>query len=1134
MTNQMETIEPLIVTKTWVGDHDNAYGTRPGSGRSGYVWETSFVIQRKLESKLYDENVQWEIVMTHQGEKALPLIGHIYGKLHTDSEGKAAVISGLPTCSTDNQPYIYRVRELRPHPENPQYWYSAEEIKPEDILENGESCNDAYVVTYPEDWISIVNTMPETSVSAVKEWYAGDSAPTDLTLEYQKSADKWEAVPSRFGTAAVVTVDGKKDTESEKPFSETDKWTAVWAHLPRRFPGSDLPAGQTQTRYRITEKSPAGSHAADGTRTKMVEQGGTVKFVNVKETSLTVSKVWGTADAAHPDVQIKLYRTTDPNEVGRDDENLAQTAQRTIASPAVSCTFGNLDKYNAEGELYYYYALETEVGPDSPDKAGYRVVYQHTTGHAAESPVTQIVNVGHTDVTAKKIWKDNGNAYGTRPDSLGLTLWRTPAGTEKWEKVDSVTPEPDKTDKNIWIYRYKDLPESDDEGILWQYKVTEKTPEVVTGNDRYVLTETHTGARPFVTTLTNTLTDTVEVEVTKDWIDGGNLFKKRPEAITVSLLQNRSVFQTKTDVTGKASADRWTCSFKELPEYDSDGVRYTYTVTEDAVPGYRSDEPQKTELNRYTLTNRLLGTHEVTKIWSDPESHAEDTVTVKLQRRPGTDGTFEDVAGTDAVLTLSAATGWKGSFGNLEQFLDDGTRCYYRAVETAINGISRDGQTDYLVSEKTEDLREQPGGLESTVISNVKKLSLTVRKVWLDGDNACGTRPEELALCLEQRLSTETEESAWKPYQELCLKPTASGEWTLTLGSLPQSDPAGVLYNYRISEAAPFESAVSGDRYELVSAVQSGGEGAPWVITVTNRLTGKTEVPVVKNWEDNENAFGHRHDSITVTLRQQVGEDGTPEDYKVDGTVQTLTLSGEDSVWKDKFTGLPKYNDQGERYIYTVAETGVPSEYVVSYTPDKAPNSTQVITNTGRGRLTLTKIVRGNSANYKAEFPFTVTFKESPDSEELLPLEGVKYDIIRLKREGHEYVEDGAVERDGVLQQNLTLENGGEIVLGNLQKLVITTELDNGIYYEIEETDSRNHRVTSSGSTGLIEAGKVKEAEFTNSRWYYPPDDPPKEDIPVTGQNHLLPLLLGAGGLLLLGGGIAIDRKNRKRRRHDG
>ena len=93
-----------------------------------------------------------------------------------------------------------------------------------------------------------------------------------------------------------------------------------------------------------------------------------------------------------------------------------------------SHTFRNLAKYDPDGNLYTYYARETpEWGGD-----GYDVYYSD------EVDGTTIRNVGTTAIAVTKIWKDNGNAYGTRPVKLALTLQRKIDSETRWTTVTDV------------------------------------------------------------------------------------------------------------------------------------------------------------------------------------------------------------------------------------------------------------------------------------------------------------------------------------------------------------------------------------------------------------------------------------------------------------------------------------------------------------------------------------------------------------------------------------------------------------------------------------------------------------------------------------------------------------------------
>ncbi|PGX94091.1 hypothetical protein COE15_22920, partial [Bacillus cereus] len=69
---------------------------------------------------------------------------------------------------------------------------------------------------------------------------------------------------------------------------------------------------------------------------------------------------------------------------------------------------------------------------------------------------------------------------------------------------------------------------------------------------------------------------TTSVSGTKIWNDNNNKFGKRPESITVQLLQNGT--ELKTQEVKADQAGNWNFSFTDLPKYDEQGNEYKYTV----------------------------------------------------------------------------------------------------------------------------------------------------------------------------------------------------------------------------------------------------------------------------------------------------------------------------------------------------------------------------------------------------------------------------------------------------------------------------------------------------------------------------------------------------------------------------
>lgn len=91
-------------------------------------------------------------------------------------------------------------------------------------------------------------------------------------------------------------------------------------------------------------------------------------FTNSITTSYSVEKKWNPTTATKHDVTVGLYRTTNQSQVGSTtggtpvpEDELAPNGDKrtvTLSGNTWTHTFTNLPKYDANGNLYYYYALE--------------------------------------------------------------------------------------------------------------------------------------------------------------------------------------------------------------------------------------------------------------------------------------------------------------------------------------------------------------------------------------------------------------------------------------------------------------------------------------------------------------------------------------------------------------------------------------------------------------------------------------------------------------------------------------------------------------------------------------------------------------------------------------------------------
>lgn len=183
-----------------------------------------------------------------------------------------------------------------------------------------------------------------------------------------------------------------------------------------------------------------------------------------------------------------------------------------------------------------------------------------------------LINVGVT-----KVWDDEDNQDGIRPDSINVTLSN---GT-------TVTL----NEENEWSATVENVPEYKD-GEKVNYTWTEDEVE------GYELTDT--SVEDNITTLTNThIPEMLEIIVNKVWADDDNESGKRPESVTIALVVDEEDIET-VELNEEVE---WTHTFK-VPAY-SNGEKIEYDVKELNVPeGYEVSYEGSVE-DGFTIHNVL-------------------------------------------------------------------------------------------------------------------------------------------------------------------------------------------------------------------------------------------------------------------------------------------------------------------------------------------------------------------------------------------------------------------------------------------------------------------------------------------------------------------------------------------------
>ena len=998
--NRMETTE-LVAKKIWSGDNDNIYATRPETERKKYDWEVSFTIQRSA-----NEGKTWENVAVYGADGTREdLVVTVYG---TNQEASAqAIASGLPkTAEAGGAAYLYRARELQPG-----YTVSAGQVSNEDIIGDGALYYDAYTTTYPNG-TTAQNTLNQTAVYVSKVWNPSTTpAPVTMELQYKGADGRWRSFENR----ALVVLDGTADTPG-KVYYEYESWKGIWNGVPEVIRGSAL-TQDGKTQYRVVETLPSGYVQESGTVQTREDGAIEYHYTNVAETSFGVEKKWsGVSAVQQGNVVVGLWRTTGDKEeaVPVEDENGTQLKRTLTAVGSWKASFEGLPRYSESGAAYTYFARELTIGGKPAKDAGFFIYHEDTESK------TVIANIGKRDISGTKTWRDNQNAYGTRPEELTLTLYRSiSGGTEETVDAEPVWEK----NGDIWKYSYTGLPVTDHAGNTYTYRVEEAVPGEYAGKQEDFA-------------LTNTLEDEIDIPVTKVWKDGGNADGLRPDSITVALYADGVEVRRETVTAGNiiqefwkaltGQGDIWSYTFTGLPEYDASGKRITYTVKEfDIPPEYRS------ETDGFTIINTLQVELPVLKVWGGVPEDEQGEIAVGLYRKTNEAEEAEKVCdeqGAHMTLKLHEDNQWQDVFRELPRFDEEGNRHLYFAQELAV-GEKPIEETEYIVHSTTDDHGTSIANIAATEVSGVKR--------WKDNSNAYGTRPEELTLTLYRSISGGEDEKV----DEEPIWDKRGDTWLYRYTGLPMTDDAGNPYTYHVEEAVP----------EGYVGEQDGQN-------FTNILSKVIDIPVVKIWNDNGNAFGTRPETIRIILYANGTEAASAEIGIGKEGVRQKNMG---DSWEYSFTGLPQYDENGVEIVYTIAEADVPDGYDAYY-------HGFTVENVQKGNLSVSKSVTGNGGEQDRDFHFTVRTDD-------VSIDGIYGDMV---------FQSGTA--------RLTLKHG---------ETVTALGLPAGTGYTVIEDEAEGYRVTAQGNEGTIMPGDTVKAIFENYRT--PPAEQTEDgENPKTGETN--------------------------------
>ena len=681
-------------------------------------------------------------------------------------------------------------------------------IRPNEIIvelyANGEKV-DTITVTSENEWKyefkdvpkykegkEIVYTVTEKNVEGYTTTISGTTITNTHIPEVIDITGKkvWKDNNNQDGLRPVSIIvelyaDGEK--VSEITTDETSGWLYKFKDVPKYKEGKEIV-------YTVTEKN------VEGYTTTI--SGTTITNTHIPEVlDITGKKVWNDnndQDGIRPN-EIIVYLHANGSLV----ETITVTEETNW-----EFVFENVPKYK-EGKEIVYTVTEKDV-------EGYTTTISGTTITNTHTP--EII-----DITVNKIWEDNNNHDGIRPNSITVKL------LANGKEIKSMQL----TSNSNWESEFKNLPKNENGKEIEYTIVEEEVSGYESSIDGYNITNTH---KP----------ELISISGIKTWEDNNDQDGIRPESITIRLLADGKEVKVKT-VTGS----NWTYEFKDLPKYNN-GQLIKYTISEDEVNGY------KTVINGYNVTNihvpEITSVY-VTKTWEDNNNQdgiRPSYITINL------------FANGEKVASQTIAGNWTYEFKELPKY-NNGKEIKYTITEDEVRGYesSIDGYT-------------------ITNTHTPETIDINGSKTWDDNNDQDGKRPESITINLLRD---------GKVIKTISV--TEKNNWEYSFDNLDKYRDGGELIVYTISEESVeyYETIING--YNITNT------HTPELISVSG----------VKTWDDNNNQDGVRPSSITVKLLANGKEVASKE----------VTNNNE---WKYTFTNVPKY-ENGEVIEYTVSEVKV-------------------------------------------------------------------------------------------------------------------------------------------------------------------------------------------------------------------
>ena len=515
---------------------------------------------------------------------------------------------------------------------------------------------------------------------------------------------------------------------------------------------------------------------------------------NTEKIEILVTKVWEDNDnkaGKRPtkltlilkrEVATSLVESREYAEVERVSIN--GTDNQGSNSNEWTYTFTNIAKYD-ENNNEINYIVEEEV----PEFYTSRVETVENTEEEQDSIAFKITNTfkvpeEKVSYEVTKIWNDNNNRAGKRPEEVTLVLTgKNSQGEEVVEPHRITLTKADATDGNTegstdtsttWKGTIGNLPKYDENADIITYEISEENLNNI------FYTASNTTINQSNKTVINRFEvpdATIDVEVTKVWNDSANSEGVRPESVTLYLTgngQEKEITLTKANaIDGNTEGDSdtsssWKGTIAGLTKYDVNGNEINYVLDERPVTSefYTKtsvDQSTKTVTNTFGIPTESIQIT-VTKIWEDNNNalgKRPENITLQIKNKT----TGQIVASQLVQGSRISNDGWTYTF-EVPKYAGSTDEVEYEIAEADLNNIFYTAENT-IVDQETRTITNRFAIPNDTI-------ELPVRKEWNHTNNSykipqevkIQVKDETGAVVAEQILNssnkTEDDENVWE------------------------------------------------------------------------------------------------------------------------------------------------------------------------------------------------------------------------------------------------------------------------------------------------------------------------------------------------------------------------------------